>query len=541
MGFCLYGTNHLFMETPEHAGVKGPNRHDLSRRVLAGILVMGLLGVGLIVGLIRLLSPTASKHAHVVPPPFVDVRPVGVIAYSIRHGARVATLNREGFATACFDGSADISLLDLAGGLIVYADHQQVLAVPLERCAGKAQVLATYRQLTGHRPTEGDGFRCASLSPNGDRIAMSLHSGFGNEGVWVQQVDGSAKHFIKGFGACGWVDNGHLLSANFEDGAEFDHFAIDASTGKASFLANPDAWGGSRSPDGRLALYETYRSDTPATYVLDRATRQLRRFSVKGYSVDGNPASDSVWNHDASRFLVSDDSGTFIFASAGSSPLKVDLPGSNPTTGWFSDHELWFLGPSTINLLDLGTGATQGVFMTDLDSGESSVKGLQIMISAERQGGLLREDALTHVEAAPLDSIPALNAHFRRPPSWTVVRCRRCDLEGYQAGWTVQNESADVAPQVWFASTSDSVTRAIDKILRHSGALEPCNRKTQACIDYETKSVTLSGVRFTEVTIDFFEDSETIYVGRMRNETVLIRGLFYDPSESVVLDSLSFG
>lgn len=195
---------------------------------------------------------------------------------------------------------------------------------------------------------------------------------------------------------------------------------------------------------------------------------------------------------------------------------------------------------ATLDLIDLATGTPEEVLLPD-QSRDNQKRGLsQIMIAGERQGGLLREAGLVDARSAPSDGIKELSINFRRPPSWTVRSCRRCSIYGYSAKWSLGPKAADPGQGLLFASTQDSIPHAISTVLRHSGALDPCDRKKMACIDFTKKSVHIGGVGFTQVDIYGEEGGETIYVGRIRNMTILVLALPFDPSQKLILDSVRF-
>lgn len=307
------------MESEEREWVRGSDSRSPGRRAKIGILVFCISGMALAAGLTVLLRSSHGSVAQTIHgSPLPDIRPVGIVVYSTESGGRIASPDRQGKAATCQDGSDDIAVLDLAGRTIFFSDRGAFYSVSLDRCAGKPHLLTTFRQLAGHRASQGEGFACGSRSPDGTRLVASLYRNDVGGGAWVGSVDGSHWRLTKGPSACAWIDRSHLLSQNVEN-YNFDRLAIDVSTGAESFLSNPDAWTGSRSPDGKLLLFASGPAAKPATYIFDRSTGSSRRISAQDF-FSGDQTRDSPWDSSSSRLLISDNSGTFIYATSGSSP-----------------------------------------------------------------------------------------------------------------------------------------------------------------------------------------------------------------------------
>ena len=510
-------------------------------RARVGIALLCLSALVLSAGIVEL---AVARHPKALEKPAIDAHHLAVVRYPTDKGAGVATIDSEGLATPCFEGSSDLMLLDLSYGTIIYTDRHQISSIPLTSCSEPPKLLATYKDLTGHSAPMGAFFRCAARSPDGARVAISIHSGFEPEGVWVEKMDGSARRFLGGYAACDWVDNDHLRFSGFEDGPGIDPFAIDASTGSRSFFENPDSWQGSRSVDGTKVVYATDRNPRPVTYVLDRETNQTTQIRRGGGAIDSPPGSNSVWNSSASRFILTDQPTdasttapvTYVYSIRGGKPVRIPLPMDSQEVGWFSDQTLWVVGDGALNLIDLKTRRWQGVFLPGVVS-DSDPGGIGILVTHQRQGSV-RQPRFVAPADIQRHSIKEFGIAMKLLPSWELSGCHKCDIEGYPVRRIATSVTAPGGPQPYFASTTDSVNMAIHKVLRHSGALEACNPNTQACISYTRKTVKLGAISFTELDIEFFEDGETIFVGQVEGKTLLISALPFDPSESVILDSL---
>src|SRR5207248_10539887 len=125
---------------------KGQGKPRSHKTALALLCLSALVLAGGITRVVTARNPKVRSASRVR----LDTHHLAVVQYPTADGTGVATIDGEGLATACFEGSTDLGLLDLSGGAIIYTDHLEVLTVPLMTCTGAPKVLATYKGLTGH-------------------------------------------------------------------------------------------------------------------------------------------------------------------------------------------------------------------------------------------------------------------------------------------------------------------------------------------------------------------------------------------------------
>jgi len=502
------------------------------RAAVAGLLLLGALVAALIFGLASQrgarsgLAGTPGTH---LDPALLEqaVTPVAVVVYPIRRGFRLSTLDELGRPATCLDGPKDLLMLDLAHGTIVYTDGQTVSTVLLNRCAGTPRRLASFRSLTHRRPTEGEGIMCASISPEGSRILLSLADNEKN-GFWMGAIDGTHWRFIPGNAACSWIDDRHALSEPVGYGVP-DRVAVDVNSGTISFIDDPGVFEGSRSPDGRDVAF----LDGTTLEVADRVTGVTRPIADKQDYFSPVP-HESLWNSDGSRLLVSTGSGYTVYDVQQFTHLQLNVD-KDASVGWFSDSQLWSTGDG-LELVDTLSGFTDPIDLPDSVLNDQTPDP-DVFVAAERQGVLPEDSGLVSRGQTPLQALPSLGLQFHRPPSWRVSACKtNCGIEGYRASLQLGRQGSD--SQILFGSTYDTVRRASARILREAGALAPCDKRRMACLEYDVESETLGAIRFTRIDIYGDEGSETIFLARIHGRTTMIDCDPSDPSTRLVLDSL---
>ena len=493
-------------------------------------LVLGGLTTGLVIGL-NGTHATSSPSENVATPNPVEteppVTPVGIVVYPIRHGLRIATLDAAGRAATCFDGSAGLEVFDLARRTIIYSPRGDALySVALDRCAGKPHLLASFLQLDHRRPTGGEGIRCASVSPDGNQIVLSLIDS-GKAGLWIGSILGKGWRFIAGPQACSWLDERHALSESDDYG---DRVAIDVVVGRIEFIRDPEVFDGSRSPDGRFVAF----NKDGALDVSDRITG-VTHWVADGLPLYAQPSDQSLWNPDGSRLLVQTDKGYDIYDILRFDRREVNVD-SGSTVGWFSDDQLWSENDD-LQLLDPLTGYSNAVELPGWLPNDQSGPP-QVIVAGERQGSVSSEPALVPFDRAPADSLTAAGLLFKRPPSWRIGKCTDkdyCDIQGYIARWEFDGGSG---PQIEVGTTRDSIGRARFRILYQAGAFDPCSRRRGTCVDYDVERVKLGAITFTRIELYGPDGPTDIFLARIHDRTVFITCDPADPSVHFVLSTL---
>jgi len=468
------------------------------RAAKLGLAALAIAGVGLAGGIV--LVSRSGRHSPQVrprtPQATSPVLPVGVVEYEAGTVARVATVNTEGNATKCFDGSPDLELLDVNARTIVYADRFSLYAVSLDSCTGKPTRLISARKPAASSPYQSPQPWCAALSPDGQRVLASAYGLV--DGFIVSSVDGSAlRHVASPYSPCRWVDASHGLV----DEADVS-FALDVTTNRAGLLSSPVSWSGSNSPDGSRAIFE----GPAGTYMIDRRTGAIRRLAVKG-----GPAfieEGSAWDSQGVRLITTWDS---------TQPVDINEPGLKPIdhievqapydsfdgVGWFDDGTLWFDGGDSISIVSIASQFSRDLYLPGVKRIRNSDSGTiirKILILSERPGVLEKDPSLMEPGSAPRDTIPSLGISFQRPPNWSVQACRKCAAGGFSFPWKITDPNGTEDPSVRLTVRSESISTIEGEIIRRFGARKTCS-PTQSCSVFLVDRLVIGKARLSRLEI----------------------------------------
>jgi hypothetical protein len=470
------------------------------RAAKVGLVALAIAGVGLAGGIV--LMSRSGRHSPKarpsIPPATLSpaVLPIGVVEYEAGTVARVATVNSEGNATKCFDGSPDLELLDVNARTIVYADRFSIFAVPLDRCTGKPTRLISARKPPASSPYQSPQPWCAALSPDGQRVLASANGVVA--GFFVSAVDGSAlRHVASPYGPCRWIDARHGLV----DEADVS-FAIDVTSGRDELLASPLSWSGLNSPDGSRAIFE----GSDGTYMIDRGTGSIRRLAVKG-----GPAfieEGSAWDSQGIRFITTEDSTQpVVINEPGLKPIDhIEVPAPYDSfngVGWFDDGTLWFDGGDSISIVSIASQFSRDLYLPGVKQIRNSNYGTiirKILILSERPGVLEQEPSIMEASAAPRDGIPSLGIGFQRPPNWSVRACRKCAAGGLSFPWKITDPNGTGDPSVRLTVSSESTSTIEGEIIRSFGAHKTCS-PTQSCSVFLVDRLVIGKSRLSRLKI----------------------------------------
>lgn len=448
--------------------------------------------------------------------------------------------------TRCLVRDGTLRLFDLSRRVLIYSLvdglKDGVYSIAIDDCPrANPRLLASYNRVFGASDNPGgvqpsattDEANCGSFSADGSKILLGVQAVDDAGGSWIGTTDGKAWHHVSPWVSCRWLDATTIV-ANATLNPLIDPIAIDISSGRPEFVADPDALNGIASHDGRLIFYQRALSPDPSLgLIADHNAGSTQTVSLEQplQTPDpGQPLWSSVWNEDDARFVLMEP-GTVsphvaIYARGALSPVKEPISVQFNAAGWFAPNVIWFSTFGYLRFIDLTTEQRTAVALPD-DVG-------LVMIADQRQGDV--EAIAVTSDAAPLDSIKQMGIAFRRPPSWRVGTCHTlCAVDGYDFRWLLSSRFYPANTPLTFAMTSDSVSTTLNNITRSEKRL--CSGALCAYSE-DRSSVRLGGVMFTKLVVAGLNGNATYYVGSFGHGTIIVRTTLEDPSEQVVVDSL---
>ncbi|MEJ2750740.1 MAG: protein kinase, partial [Anaerolineae bacterium] len=220
-------------------------------------------------------TPTATPTATAIPSPTPTVPPLPTPAFTAPYGRIVFTCFIDGFDEICTinaDGSYETRLtvnpvtdfyasISPDGRQIAFSSRREGswLAYRMNTDGGMLQRLG---------PTGVGAVYAPAISPDGQRVAVAVDEGGGQQSIWISNLDGSNPFQLVTASLTEdpvWSPNGlQLAFFSIMDGG-MDHFIINADGSGLHRLETDVAQIGGRSdwsPDGRwLAFYAGPRDD----------------------------------------------------------------------------------------------------------------------------------------------------------------------------------------------------------------------------------------------------------------------------------------
>ena len=168
-----------------------------------------------------------------------------------------------------------------------------------------------------------DAFRGPTLSPDGQRLAVSINDATRRSDIWIYDVSRGTRSRVTSEGhnlSPVWHPRGTLIfSGGTGQGPEFREYGVEGPGqllhDRFAYAAYPTSW----SPDGTLLLFQSQRASGVDLWVLDRDTRQARALLER-------PFTDQMAKFSPrGRYIayVSDESG-------GQEVFVAEFPALNP-------------------------------------------------------------------------------------------------------------------------------------------------------------------------------------------------------------------
>lgn len=529
------------------------------RRVLSVVMACALVAGGSLAAarvfagkpVARKKRPVPTVSASATPPG--PGRAIGVITSTSNDDkggtTTISTIDASENVQPCLAREARITLLDLSRRVLIfsYVDGVKdgVYSIAIDDCPrAKPRLLALYGRVFNatenppgvQLPASSDEAYCGSFSADGTKIVLGVRTGDEAAGSWIGTSSGTGWHHVSEWIACRWLNATTIVASNPYNAINtlIDPIAIDISSGRTEFVADPDSLNGNVSYDGSLVFYQRSEQNYPATQglIIDRGGGSAQAVSLERPPLPFDPSQlpwFTIWNEDHSRFLLTESADTgnsiAIYARGARSAVREPVTVGLGSAGWFAPDVVWFTALGRLRFIDLETENRTEALTTD-EIG-------QVMIADQRQGDL--GGATVALGATPIDSIRAVGVAFRRPPSWRVSACiTLCDVDGYAFHWVVSSRYYPETTPLQFATTTDPVATVLSTINRSEKQV--CS---SGCTYYaDRSSVKLGGVTFTRLVPHALNGAPVYYVGSFGHGTIVLRTTMEDPSEQLVLGSL---
>jgi len=547
------------------------------RAVFIGVVVLSALAAGGFTG--GSSSPSnAKRHHHAAQVARRLGPPIGAFTYRTSATSRaLATVSLSGDVRVCLQGSEHLHIFDVIRDRILYVDGD--LFRTSLACREPPQRVAGLRDLLGRKPGEMDEIQCAKFSPDGARISLNVWRGSEESqtmerfvGEWAALGTPVGRFLFGASGPpwrrlyeltswssddrCDWVDDHHVLVFGLSP------WAYDVRTGLRSLLANAGFWFGSRSPDGRRAIYavddDSSEKAIGISVVVDRTTGAQRRVRFDDDVFQEWQRPTSAWAPHLPRFVTttSEVPAVRVYDSVGTLHsanyfCHCDLADGS-SVAWLDDQHLWIASELGVWIWnternDRLQGVTLPGWQTDRENPPPEFGDDLLVFTASNREGVVAAADPTLVEPAnaPLSHISPLGISFRAPPGWRVDRCSCASEPSSHRGFTfvgAPNQEGPSAGLIVFSATNESIGHLTRRLSRTYGVGRPVKHEEDVTT-LDRSKVRLGDILFEKLEFTFWggEGEKQLFVGRVADRTIIIEvepGFEDDPYIRTILDSI---